>query len=99
MKESLGSFWDEWEKETELEEKKLKEMQDKIHKQYLENMQEEKQMKQEQIRKMQKRYNFSIEDERIQIALERLQVQRAQKRMPISQLTPLIILALKQRRR
>ena len=32
MKESLGSFWDEWEKETELEEKKLKEMQDKIHK-------------------------------------------------------------------
>ena len=38
MKESLGSFWDEWEKETELEEKKLKEMQDKIHKQYLENM-------------------------------------------------------------
>ena len=43
MKESLGSFWDEWEKETELEEKKLKEMQDKIHKQYLENMQEEKQ--------------------------------------------------------
>ena len=73
MKESLGSFWDEWEKETELEEKKLKEMQDKIHKQYLENMQEEKQMKQEQIRKMQKRYNFSIEDERIQIALERLE--------------------------
>lgn len=49
MKESLGSFWDEWEKETELEEKKLKEMQDKIHKQYLENMQEEKQMKQEVI--------------------------------------------------
>lgn len=73
MKESLGSFWDEWEKETELEEKKLKEMQDKIHKQYLENMQEEKQMKQEQIRKMQKRYNFSIWDERIQIALERLE--------------------------
>lgn len=73
MKESLGSFWDEWEKETELEEKKLKEMQDKIHKQYLENMQEEKQMKHEQIRKMQKRYNFSIEDERIQIALERLE--------------------------
>lgn len=30
-------------------------------------------MKQEQIKKMQKRYNFSIEDERIQIALERLE--------------------------
>ena len=30
-------------------------------------------MKQEQVKKMQKRYNFSIEDERIQIALERLE--------------------------
>ena len=72
-KESLGSFWDAWEKETEIEEKKVKDMQDRIHKQYLANMQEEKQMKQEQIKKMQKRYNFSIEDERIQIALERLE--------------------------
>ena len=50
MKESLGSFWDAWEKETEIEEKKVKDMQDRIHKQYLANMQEEKQMKQEQIR-------------------------------------------------
>ena len=53
--------------------KESKDMQDRIHKQYLANMQEEKQMKQEQIKKMQKRYNFSIEDERIQIALERLE--------------------------
>ena len=30
-------------------------------------------MKQEQFKKMQKRYNFSIEDDRIQIALERLE--------------------------
>ena len=34
MKESLGSFWDAWEKETEIEEKKVKDMQDRIHKQY-----------------------------------------------------------------
>lgn len=33
---------------------------------------EDARMKQEQFKKMQKRYNFSIEDERIQIALERL---------------------------
>lgn len=34
---------------------------------------EDARMKQEQFKKMQKRYNFSIEDERIQIALERLE--------------------------
>lgn len=34
---------------------------------------EDARMKQEQLKKMQKRYNFSIEDERIQIALERLE--------------------------
>lgn len=73
MKGSLGSFWDEWEKEIEEEEKKLKEMRDETHKRYLANVQEEKQMKQEQIKKMQKRYNFSIEDESLQIALERLE--------------------------
>ena len=34
---------------------------------------EDARMKQEQFKKMQKRYNFSIEDEWIQIALERLE--------------------------
>lgn len=34
---------------------------------------EDARMKQEQFKKMQKRYNFSIEDDRIQIALERLE--------------------------
>jgi len=34
---------------------------------------EDARMKQEQFKKMQKRYNFSIEDERIPIALERLE--------------------------
>ena len=34
---------------------------------------EDARMKQEQFNKMQKRYNFSIEDARIQIALERLE--------------------------
>ena len=34
---------------------------------------EDARMKQEQFKKMQKRYNFSIEDERLQIALERLE--------------------------
>lgn len=34
---------------------------------------EDARMKQEQFKKMQKRYNFFIEDERIQIALERLE--------------------------
>lgn len=34
---------------------------------------EDARMKWEQFKKMQKRYNFSIEDERIQIALERLE--------------------------
>ena len=34
---------------------------------------EDARMKQEQFKKMQKRYNFSIEDERFQIALERLE--------------------------
>lgn len=34
---------------------------------------EDARMKQEQFKKMQKRYNFSIEDEQIQIALERLE--------------------------
>lgn len=34
---------------------------------------EDARMKQEQFKKMQKRYNFSIEDERIQLALERLE--------------------------
>ena len=34
---------------------------------------EDARMKQEQFKKMQKRYNFSIEDERFQIAIERLE--------------------------
>jgi hypothetical protein len=73
MKESLGSFWDEWEKETREEEKKLREMQDKIHEQYLENLQEAERMKEQELKEMKKRYNFSVDDERIQIALERLE--------------------------
>lgn len=69
--------FNEWLKETDKEIAELKKCTEaKMAKTLAEaklRNEEDARMKQEQIKKMQKRYNFSIEDERIQIALERLE--------------------------
>lgn len=69
--------FEDWLEETDREIAELKKRNDaKMAKTLAEaklRNEEDARMKQEQFKKMQKRYNFSIEDERIQIALERLE--------------------------
>ncbi len=69
--------FEDWLKETDREIAELKKRNEaKMAKTLAEaklRNEEDARMKQEQFKKMQKRYNFSIEDERIQIALERLE--------------------------
>lgn len=72
-KSGLGEFWDNWIEETEQEKQKPQELIEK-RKQEAKAKEEEYYMTEKnRIEEMQKRYNFSIGEEPIRIALERLE--------------------------